>query len=213
MGYEALGRGIGDDGERMPPNDLFELASALDREAELSDSMRDEAIRTFDSDMGEQSELLLFVNTHPAELKEGVEPLLDSLERWVRKGLPCRLVLEIHEAAVASPTILRRLAEGLIELDIDLAFDDFGTGQARLLELVEVAPRFLKFDRAWVSGIDQAPPARRSMMERMVTLVRELGVATLAEGVETAAEAEVCRQMGFELGQGWFYGRPEPLPG
>lgn len=207
LGYEALGRGLSAEGEMLPPNELFELAGGLEREAELSDQMRDTAIETL-ADTSRHSETSLFVNTHPAELREGVGPLLASLARWVERGLPCRLVLEIHEAAIASPQMLRDLASGLVELDIDLAFDDFGTGQARLLELVEVAPRYLKFDRAWVSGIDAAPANRRAMVERMVILVRDLGVATLAEGVETEAEASVCREMGFELAQGWHYGRP-----
>ncbi|MEM8993909.1 MAG: EAL domain-containing protein, partial [Acidobacteriota bacterium] len=178
---------------------------ALDREADLSRAMRQRAVQ--DSSPFE-ARPVIFVNTHPAEVKGGPGSLLESLAELSASAPHCDLVLEIHEAAVATPHLLRELGEGLSELNIDLAFDDFGTGQARLLELVEVAPRYLKFDRAWISGVDQATSHRIELLSNLVSMVRALGVLTLAEGVENEAEAAVCRDLGFELAQGYHFGRP-----
>jgi EAL domain-containing protein (putative c-di-GMP-specific phosphodiesterase class I) len=93
-------------------------------------------------------------------------------------------------------------------MNVRLAYDDFGAGQARLLELAEAPPHYLKFDRRFVMGIDQAPASRRRLVASLVAAARELLVKTVAEGVETAAEAEVCRDLGFTLAQGYHFGRP-----
>ncbi len=107
--------------------------------------------------------------------------------------------------------MIRHLRELLIELNIQLAFDDFGAGQARLLELSEVRPDYLKFDMRLVQGIHRAPPSRQQVVELLVRLVNELGIVPLAEGVETKEEHETLRQIGFQLGQGFFYGRPASI--
>jgi EAL domain-containing protein (putative c-di-GMP-specific phosphodiesterase class I) len=85
----------------------------------------------------------------------------------------------------------------LLERNIALAYDDFGAGQARLLELAEAPPHYLKFDHRFISGLDQAPDAKRRLLQSLLTLARELLVKTVAEGIETAAEARVCAEIGF----------------
>ena len=62
-----------------------------------------------------------------------------------------------------------------------------------------------------VRGIDAAPPQRQQILASLVQMVHDLGILSLAEGVETEAEGETCRQMGFDLAQGFFYGRPAPV--
>ncbi len=100
------------------------------------------------------------------------------------------------------------LRDRLAAMGVKLAYDDFGTGQARLLELAEAPPDYLKFDRRFVTGIDQAPASRRRLVASLVAAARELLVQTVAEGVETPAEAEVCERLGFNLAQGYHFGRP-----
>ena len=51
---------------------------------------------------------------------------------------------------------------------------------------------------------------RQQMLATLVQMTQELGIVSLAEGIETAGEHEVCQQIGFEMGQGYFYGRPAP---
>jgi EAL domain-containing protein (putative c-di-GMP-specific phosphodiesterase class I) len=118
------------------------------------------------------------------------------------------IVLEIHEAAVANLALIRRLRSELNELNIQLAYDDFGAGQDRLAQLTEVRPDFLKFHMALVRGIHLAGAQRQQFMESLVRMVRELGIVPVAEGVEDQEEHDSCRQLGFQLGQGYFYGKP-----
>ena len=93
-------------------------------------------------------------------------------------------------------------------MKIGLAYDDFGAGQSRLNELVQSPPDYLKFDMSLIHDIDAATLQRQQMVASLVQMVRDLGIISLAEGVETPAEAATCLQMGFELGQGFFFGKP-----
>jgi EAL domain-containing protein (putative c-di-GMP-specific phosphodiesterase class I) len=98
----------------------------------------------------------------------------------------------------------------LSEIGVALAYDDFGAGQARLFELAEAPPEYLKLDRRFVTGIDSAPSSRQQLVRSLVAAVRELNVKAVAEGVETAGEAEACMGAGFLLAQGHRFGQPRP---
>lgn len=184
---------------------LFDAAGLVQQEAALSRLMRDEGSR-----MGYSIANLpaLFFNMHPAELTD--DRLIPSL-REMRNAHPNRpIVLEVHEATVTEALQMHALHTELKALNIQLAYDDFGAGQARLLELVEVPPDYLKFDRTLIASIDSAPAHRQQMLATLVRMVRDLGIKSLAEGVECEGEDRACRQLGFELGQGFWYGRPAP---
>ena len=77
--------------------------------------------------------------------------------RELRELEPRRpLVLEIHEAAVTCGDEMKQLRAALADLQIGLAYDDFGAGQARLVELVDVPPDYLKFDMKLVQNLESA---------------------------------------------------------
>lgn len=103
---------------------------------------------------------------------------------------------------------MRKFLAVLRTLDMQLSYDDFGAGQGRLLELAEVPPDVLKFDMQLIRNIDAASSSRQELLASLVKIAHDLGTKTLAEGVETEAEHAVCLQMGFQLGQGFLYGRP-----
>jgi EAL domain-containing protein (putative c-di-GMP-specific phosphodiesterase class I) len=188
------------------PVHLFALAARMGREAELSSAFRDHGVRTV-AQLAPGS--TLFVNTHP---QETFEPgFLDALSRLPRDGLKVDLVIEVHETAVMEVERMRELAARLADLHVRFAYDDFGAGQARLNELAEVPAHFVKFDFGLVHGINEASGAKQKLVSDLVRMCKELGSMTLAEGVETEAEAEVCRQIGFDLLQGYLTGRPVPF--
>jgi EAL domain-containing protein (putative c-di-GMP-specific phosphodiesterase class I) len=122
-----------------------------------------------------------------------------------------KLVLEIHESALAQPDLITWLHGRLGEIGVGLAYDDFGAGQARLFELAEAPPEYLKFDRRFVTGIDSAPTSRKQLVRSLVAAVRELNAKPVAEGVETAQEAEACLASGFMLAQGYHFGVPKTI--
>lgn len=152
---------------------------------------------------------ILFVNTTPMEVNKPKQ-LLQSLKR-MRELAAGSIVLEINEKAITDTDELLRLREGLQMLDMGLAFDDFGAGQARLVELAEAPPDYLKFDTSLVHQVHLAPRRLHQMVSTFVKAARDLGIATVAEGIECADEAETCRQLGFDFAQGYLYGRPLPV--
>ncbi len=209
-GYEILGRGeLG--GAEATPHELFYIAEQLGDEVALSQAFRSRGLELAGGLPGSTATAkpLLFMNTHPSELADS-EALLASLASLRRHHPEPELVLEIHEAAVAELSSLRTLRAGLEELRIDVAFDDFGTGQARLLELTEVEPKYLKFDAAWVDELHLASTRRQEMVTSLLRLVVDLGVTPVAECVESREEAGACQRLGFPLAQGNYFGSPAP---
>jgi EAL domain-containing protein (putative c-di-GMP-specific phosphodiesterase class I) len=204
IGFEVLGRGSVFGLESAGA--LFHAAEQLSLEIELSQLLRWEGIR-IGRDLPERP--TLFVNTHPREMLD-VDGLIDSLKAAREMTGNTDLVLEIHESSVTNPDLMKSLHASLRELNILLAYDDFGAGQARLAELIEARPDFLKFDISLIRDIDKATETRRRMMRTLVQMVRDLDIRALAEGIETAEEGEACIDLGFELAQGYYYGRPTP---
>jgi malonate-semialdehyde dehydrogenase (acetylating)/methylmalonate-semialdehyde dehydrogenase len=100
---------------------------------------------------------------------------------------------------------MRIIRERLQELQIGLAYDDFGAGQSRLMELVEVPPDYLKLDMSLVRDIDQSPK-RQDLVRALVSFMCDLGIEVIAEGIERVEEADTCRELGCSLGQGFFLG-------
>ncbi|MDA2933661.1 EAL domain-containing protein [Acidobacteria bacterium AH-259-D05] len=206
VGYEVLGRGD-QEGLAATPNELFHIAAELGLETELSRLFRlrgmEEAKRLV------EGTAKIFLNTHPNELDS--PKLLASLKALRREESRLPIVLEVHEAAVTDLSRMQELRRQLTDLKIGLAYDDFGAGQARLLELVEAPPDYLKFDASLIQDIHQAASSKQKMVESLVRMGNEIGVCCLAEGIEKEEEQTVCIEMDFKLGQGFLYGKPAPL--
>jgi EAL domain-containing protein (putative c-di-GMP-specific phosphodiesterase class I) len=207
-GYEALGRGLH---PRLPeaPLELLQIASVVGPqgvEARLSALFREKALELARTRPHLPA---LFVNIHHREL--GDSDLVDFLVDVHEQAPQLRLTLEIHEGALADLETVDRLRTQLNRAGVGLAYDDFGAGQARLLELAEVPPHYLKFDMSFIRDIDSAPLSRQRLLTSLVAVARDLLVYTVAEGVETAEEADVCMRLGFTHAQGFFFGRPRPI--
>lgn len=201
VGFEVLARSylLG----LETPDKMFRVAATRNVEAQLSQICRSEGLRIGES-LGNTH---FYLNTHPIELV-GTE-LFTSLEQ-LRSDFPdANIVLEVHEGAVASSAVLRNVRQVTRDLKMGLAYDDFGAGQARLKELFEVPPDVLKFDVKFVHGLAYSPPQHRATIASLIRIVRDLNVVPLAEGIETPEEAVVCQELGFELAQGYLFGRAE----
>lgn len=203
IGYEILVRSRIEGLEY--PDRIFRIAAMRSSEARLSEVCRSEGLlAAIQIDPG----ACYFVNTHAAELE--TPRLLQSLKDLRHDFPKVRIVLEVHEAAITSVQYLMELSRLLKDLDIQLAYDDFGAGQARLIELFEVPPMYLKFDIKIVRGLEHASALHRASVKALVNMVHDLDVIALAEGVETQQQADICKELGFEMGQGYHFGRPQP---
>jgi EAL domain-containing protein (putative c-di-GMP-specific phosphodiesterase class I) len=182
VAYEALGRGDLP-GAPSTPGELFQAAEGLGLAAELSALFRERqlevAMNLPPSSAVERP--ALFINTHPAEMDQW-EVLLDSLRAYRHLEPTMQVVLEIHESAVTDIATFRTLREQLDELNVQQAFDDFGTGQARLEELCEVSPDYVKFDINFARDVHLVSEKRREMLRALVHMMSDLKIATVIEG-------------------------------
>lgn len=205
QGFEVLARvnvsSLPNDAQR-----LFDIAKRLGAEQKLSRLFWLHGVRLA-AKLPQRA--LLFVNIHPHELFD--PELVSTLEHAQAEATNVRIVVEIHEVSVVDLEWIGRFKDDLAAAGIGLAYDDFGAGEGRLNELAEVSPDYLKFDRSLITNLDFAGPSKRHVVESLVQMVRGLGVIPLAEGIETAGQAQACAEIGFELGQGYYFGVPRPI--
>jgi EAL domain-containing protein (putative c-di-GMP-specific phosphodiesterase class I) len=206
VGYEALARGAHPDLPTQPAP-LFAIAESCGMAGELSRFCRQRAVERARTRV---RDLTLFLNVHPTELTASDDSFLPSLVS-LRAQRDQPLVLEIAEAAVTNVASMGRTRDLLANLGLEFAYDDFGSGQSRLVELTDVPPQYLKLDIHVIAGIETSP-ARQELVRALLKVVRGLGVKIVAEGVETSACAQTCIDLGCHLGQGFLFGRPGPLP-
>jgi len=128
-------------------------------------------------------------------------------------GIPGEnLKLEITESVImdnsadASQKVL-----GLKDLGIRLSIDDFGTGYSSLSYLHQFPFDALKIDRSFVMRLGDAPE-RAAIVRTIIQLAQNLGMETVAEGVETRFQLGGLRSMGCRYGQGYLFGKPAPGP-
>ncbi|MEZ5556198.1 EAL domain-containing protein [Haliea sp.] len=206
FGYELLGR-CTHPTENLHPGKLFALAASVGREVELSRLLRR---RSFEQASAAGLREPLFFNNHPAECQD-MDALLGEIRDLRRRHPDLQLVFEVHEAAVTDLQMMARVRDTLRELEIKLAYDDFGAGQARLLELAEVPADFLKFDMGLIQGLTSRDSGKYRLLKALSELVHGFGIRTLVEGVEQEVEAELCRELGIHLYQGFLFARPRPI--
>jgi diguanylate cyclase (GGDEF)-like protein/PAS domain S-box-containing protein len=121
---------------------------------------------------------------------------------------PQNLVLEITETAImeqldAAITILTELRR----LGVRLALDDFGTGYSSLSYLQRLPVDIIKIDQSFVAGLARSTEDS-ALVRAIITLGQTLGLETVAEGIETAEQLDALRELGCQLGQGYFFARP-----
>ena len=123
---------------------------------------------------------------------------------------PVYLVLEVTEqAAMVQPGVSLTAMEALRAIGIAFSIDDFGTGQSSLTYLRRLPVQEVKIDRSFIIGlVDGTPDA--AIARSVVDLAHNLGMAAVAEGIETEAELALVRGYQCDLGQGWHLGRPMP---
>jgi EAL domain-containing protein (putative c-di-GMP-specific phosphodiesterase class I) len=132
------------------------------------------------------------------------------MSAMARTGLaPERIEIEVTESALLddSPTTLAVLQK-LQMLGVRVALDDFGTGWSSLSYLNRHRFDRIKIDRSFVKGISDR---RNEAIIRAITdLGNRIGIEITAEGVETAEQLSLLRQMGCHEAQGFLYGKPMP---
>ena len=160
--------------------------------------------------MSWRSDLVVAVNISPTQFQAGalVETVANALKR---SGLPAhRLELEITESNLlekSSETLA--VLRGLKELGVVIALDDFGTGYSGLGYLNSFPIDKIKIDRSFVRDLGQRTKSDE-LVRAAIAIGQNLGITTLAEGIETATQLQLLQSMGCQQGQGFLFSRAIP---
>lgn len=123
-----------------------------------------------------------------------------------------RVIVEVTESAALSDVeAANRRLGALRSAGIKVCIDDFGAGAASYDYLRRLSVDTVKIDGTFVRGLESDPKAR-TLVEHLVDLCRSLGIETIAEMIETQGCADVLREIGVDLGQGWLFGKAEAEP-
>ena len=149
------------------------------------------------------------VNVSPRQLHDPA--FLDDVRQVLgRHGLPPALLrLELTESMLADAAVPEALSE-LQHMGVHIAVDDFGTGYSSLSYLDRLPVDVVKIDRAFLLPVLTADD-RAPVVEAALALGRSLGLAVVAEGVETPAHVALLLRLGCHRAQGFFFGRPSPV--
>ena len=207
IAYEALSRGpAGSPLQR--PDLLFEAARDLGRVAELDWVCRAAALEAaLEGTLGQG--VTLFRNVEPDVLGSPVPDELKFVQRMAERSL--RVILEVTERALTvRPAELLRALEWARERWWGVALDDVGANPDSLALMPFVKPDVIKLDFRFLH--EQPSTELVRIMDVVHNEASRTGAVILAEGIETEENLQRALSLGATMGQGWYFGRPEPLP-
>lgn len=213
-GVEALLRWTLPGGESVPPTEFIPVAEEIGLIGAIGDWVLRRACGQA-RPWYEHHGIILSVNVSGRQLDDPhfADRVIEVLHTV---GLPGRaLVLELTETSlvtVSAATLAVTQLGRIREQGVRVAVDDFGTGYSSLSYLSRLPVDIIKLDRSFVTRGDEPDSGRtsRSFINAILTLVRSRGLQTIAEGVETAEQAAMLRQLRCPLGQGFYFSRPVP---
>lgn len=212
--HEVLLRASRGDGTAVAPSDLFHAAAAGGLLFHLDRAARVQAIRAA-SEAGVFDAGLAFINFVPSSIYDPAFCLRTTEAAVARAGVsPANVVFEVVESEHGDPDHLRRILRHYRANGFRIALDDLGAGYSSLNLMATLQPDFVKLDMALVQGV-ALDPYRARMLDALLGMARGLGVETVAEGVETAADFAWVRDHGATYVQGFAVarpGNPPPVP-
>ncbi|MEV0153732.1 bifunctional diguanylate cyclase/phosphodiesterase [Micromonospora sp. NPDC050686] len=210
VGVECLARWEHPTHGVVAPEDFVAVAEHTGQLGRLTDVVLREGLRRSREWESAEQPLSVAVNLSARTLTDRDFP--DRVRELLTEYAvpPQRLTFEIREAGVLDGTdrpipTLRRLRD----LGVRLSVDDFGTGSSSLAYLRRLPVHEVKVDRSFVQGM-ATDPGDLAIVNAVVTLSQQFGLAVVAEGVESELTLELLQDIGCEIGQGFLFSRPLP---
>ena len=211
VAYEALARWEGADGEVLNPASFVDVLEESRLVHKLDRYIMHTACREWRSavDAGMPT-AAISVNLSRYDF-ELMSPLQEAIEATSAVDMPRNMLhVEVTESAFSAESAqIRSELAALREKGFSIYMDDFGTGYSALNELKHQQFDVVKLDRLLLDDVEQNPAAVK-VVSSIVSLTKELGACSLAEGVETPGQLDLLRQIGCDFAQGFYFSRPQP---
>ncbi len=209
LGFEGLIRGPADSPLHSPLN-LFGAAIQQGLSLEVEMLSRQIVLEAF---ARQRLPGYLFLNISPETLNHPSFRNGQTLEFMRELKIdPAQVVIEITEN---QPTYdfdgMRSALLHYRAMGLKIAIDDLGAGFSSLRLWSELRPDFIKIDMHFIQGVDQ-DPIKLQFLKSIQQIAESCGTRVIAEGIETPGELRVIKDIGIELGQGYFIARPSYTP-
>ncbi|HEY0076210.1 MAG TPA: EAL domain-containing protein [Abditibacteriaceae bacterium] len=207
--YECLMRGQVE-GKTVFPGQIIEVAKAAGLLFQMDLAARRAAI-TGAAQFGLQSKI--FINFTPTAIYDPVNCLKSTVETVDAVGLRRdQVVFEVIESEQVSRVAdLNKILDYYRQNGFQVALDDVGAGYSSLNLLARLRPDFIKLDRDLITDIHQEP-VKATIAAKLLETARELGMKTVAEGIEQKEEYQWLCQHGADYAQGYLFARPASPP-
>lgn len=203
--HELLIRMRAEDGSIIAPGEFLPIAERYGLISEIDRWVIRQAVDRAASGQATEFNLSGASIGDPAVLRELESAIEDT------GADPSLLVVEVTETAIMNQLDAgRRFAEQVTALGCRLALDDFGTGFASLSYLKQLPAQILKIDMEFVRDLTRSDTDVR-LVRGIIGIAREFDQTTIAEGIEDHATLVRLRELGVHLGQGYLFGRPQPV--
>ena len=209
VGAESLVRWINSDGSMVMPGDFIPLYERDGLIVRLDEYIF-RHVCEFQRELMEKGQELLPISVNLSRASIHYIGVVDRYVEIVKEtGIPLSCVpIELTETATLNNVKIRDFTERLVNAGFALHMDDFGSGYSSLITLSELPFNTLKIDKSLIDCIGQQKG--RMVVQQVIILAHGLGMNVIAEGVETAEQVELLREMECDDIQGFYYSRPLP---
>jgi len=207
LGVEALARCIAP-GEDIPPLEMFRMAEAQGRLLELDRLCRKKALEAFAPIHAQNRGLIVSLNVDGHAIDNEVARSGNLMGLVKSLGIsPNNVLIEIVESRAKDTKALEEFVSTYRKNGFLIALDDLGAGHSNLDRIALLKPDVLKLDRSLVAGVD-AHMTKLEVVKSFVQMASRLGALALAEGVERQEDILRLLEVGLDVFQGFYFGRP-----
>ena len=206
--YEGLIRVLDETGRIIPAKDFIDAIEGT----ELGHRIDAQSLNMGLKALFENQSLRLSINMSAHSI--GFGPWKRNFYRWIERDdtIAERLILEITESsAMSAPQMVVKFMDELQLLGVSFALDDFGSGHTTLRYFKDFLFDVLKIDGQFIKSID-TDPDNQALVKAMIGIAKHFDMLTVAEFVETRAEAETLIALGTDCLQGYYFGAPLTRP-
>jgi diguanylate cyclase len=212
VGAEALARWHHPELGMVPPAEFIAIAERTGQIGRIGEWVIWETCRQLrDWQDRELPRVRVAINLSPVQLSQS--DLVTSASRIVAEAglLPDQIMFEVTESvAMQDAELTTKILHEFKRRGFDFAIDDFGTGYSSLAYLQKFRARQLKIDRLFIEALGTQGPEATAIVSAIIALAHTLGMEVVAEGVETAVQAERLRALDCDQVQGFFLSMPMP---
>lgn len=208
-GAESLVRWINPDGSMVMPGDFIPLYEKDGLIVKLDEYIF-RYVCEFQRELMEKGQELIPISVNLSRTSIHHSDIVERYMKIVEEnGIPFSCVpVELTETATLNNVMIRDFTEKLVNAGFALHMDDFGSGYSSLITLSELPFNTLKIDKSLIDCIHQQKG--RMVVQQVIILAHGLGMKVVAEGVETADQVELLKEMECDNIQGFYYSRPLP---